>query len=128
MVSWKKRRIKMLYTCSTSAANEEVAKMKRYYIVLGHGNDSVAPDKHDLDLYKNGVMTDKGFALNYEMKLRSREAYEWMQRVAGEATHEDVVLVGEEEGSEKSCRVMLAEMMASMFGGKMNFRYIGELK
>jgi hypothetical protein len=118
----------MLYTYSTSAANKEAAKMKRYYIAPGRGNDSVAPDKQDLDLHKSGVMTDKGFQLNYEMKLRSREACEWMQRVAGEATHEDVVLVGEEEGSGKKCQVMLAEMMSSMFGGRMAFRYIGELK
>lgn len=117
----------MLYTCSITAARKEVVKMKSYYIVSGHGNDVVAPDKHDLDLYKNGVMTAKGFALNYETKLRSREAYEWMSRVSAEATHEDVVLVGKEEGAEKSYRMMLAEMMASMFGGKMNFRYMGEL-
>jgi hypothetical protein len=118
----------MLYTCSASAASEEAARMKSYYIVIGHGNDVVAPDKHDLDLCKKGVMTDKGFALNYEMKLRSREAFEWMQRVSGEAIHEDVVLIGEEQGSEKNYRIILAEMMASMFGGKINFRYMGELK
>jgi hypothetical protein len=118
----------MLYTCSTSIAVEEVERMKRYYIVPGHGNDAVVPDKHDLDLYRKGVITDKALTLNYEMKLRSREAYEWMQRVSGEAIHEDVVLMGEGEGSEKNCRIMLAEMMASMFGGKMNFRYAGELK
>lgn len=118
----------MLYTCSTVCASEELAKMKRYYIVPGHGNDPVAPDEQDLDLCRKGVMTAKGFALNYEMKLRSGEAYEWMERVSGEAVHEDVVLVGQEEGIEKPCLIMLAEMMASMFGGKMNFRYLGELK
>jgi hypothetical protein len=119
----------MLYTCLTSlAARKETKKMKHYYIVPGHGNDAVTPDTHDLDLYKNGIMTEKGFALNYEMKLRSREAYEWMLRVSGEATDKDVVMVGEKEGAEKSYLTRLAEMMASMFGGKMNFRYMGELK
>ena len=118
----------MLYTCSTSAVNKKAAKMKSYCIAPGQGNDAVAPDKYDLSLHKRGVMTDKGFALNYEMKLRSREAYEWMQRVAGESTHEDVVLVGEDEAADKSCRIMLAEIMTSMFSGKMNFRYLGELK
>ncbi len=121
-------KIEMLYTCSKSTAMEKAEKMKRYQISPGHGNDTVAPDKHDLDLCRKGIITEKGFILNYEVKLRSREAYEWMQRVAGEATHEDVVLVGEDERSEKSCRVLLAEMMTSMFGGKMNFRYIGELE
>jgi hypothetical protein len=88
----------------------------------------VVPDKSDIDLYNNGVITPKGFALNYGIKLRRSEAYEWMERVSAEASHGDVVLVGEEEGGEKSYRFMLAEMMASMFGGKMNFRYGGELK
>ncbi len=55
-----------------------------------------------LELYRNGVMTAKGFALNYEMKLRSQEAYEWMARVSAEATHEDVVLVGEDEELKKA--------------------------
>lgn len=118
----------MLYTCSTPAARKEGGKMKYYYIVSGQGNDVVAPDRRDLELFRNGAMTAKGFALNYEMRLRSQDAYEWMSRVSAEAIHEDVVLVGEDEGTQKSCRVMLAEMMASMFGGKMNFRYMGELK
>lgn len=118
----------MLYTCSTSAVNKTAEKMKQYYIVPGHGNDEVVADKHDLDLLRKRVMTAKGFALNYEMKLRSHEAYEWMTRVSKEASHQDVVLIGEEEGLEKSYRTILAEMMASMFGGNMNFRYIGDLK
>jgi hypothetical protein len=119
---------KMLYTCSTSVAKKRSGKMKCYYIVHGYGNDAVVPDKRDLDLYKNGAMTAKGFALNYEVKLRGREAYEWMARVSSEAAHEDVVLVSEEEGAEKSCRIMLAEMMSSMFGGKMDFHYMGEIE
>jgi hypothetical protein len=109
-------------------AREKVAKMKFYYIVPGQGNDEVAPDKHDLELFRNGVMTAKGFTLNYEMKLRSQEAYEWMSRVSAEAIHQDIVLVGEDEGTEKSYRILLAEMMTSMFSGQMNFRYKGELK
>jgi glyoxylase-like metal-dependent hydrolase (beta-lactamase superfamily II) len=118
----------MLYTCSTAVATKKMGKMKHYYVVPGHGNDAVAPDKRDLELYKSGVLTAKGFALNYEVKLRSREAYEWMARVAVEACHEDVVLVGEDEGAEKSYRVMLAEMMLSMFGGTVKLRYDGEPK
>ena len=118
----------MLYTCSSAAARKKAGKMKYYYIVFGHANDAVAPDKRDLESYKNGLITAKGFALNYEMKLRSQEAYEWMSRVSAEAIHQDIVLVGEDERAEKSYRIMLAEMMASMFGGQMNFRYLGELK
>jgi hypothetical protein len=119
---------KMLYTCLISVARKMSGKMKCYYIMHGYGNEAVVPDKRDLDLYRKGVMTAKGFALNYEVKLRGREAYEWMARVSSEAAHDDVVLVSEEEGAEKSCRIKLAEMMSSMFGGKMNFRYMGELK
>ena len=117
----------MLYSCSASVA-EKKRKMKYYYIIRGHGNDVVVPDKSDIDLYNKGVITPKGFELNYGMKLRRNEAYDWMERVSTEASQGDVVLVGEEEGGEKSYRFMLAEMMASMFGGKMNFRYGGELK
>jgi hypothetical protein len=118
----------MLYTCSASAAKNIGKNMKRYYVLPDRGNDDVVPDKHDLNLYKNGAITAKGFALNYETKLRSREAYEWMERVSVEVAHEDIVLVGNENNGEKSYRIILAEMMASMFGGKMNFRYVGELK
>jgi hypothetical protein len=120
--------IQVLYTGSTSTIIEEMGKMKCYYIVPGQGNDVVTPDKHDLELLRSGVMTAKGFALNYEMKLRSQEAYEWMSRVSSEAVHQDIVLVGEDEGVEKSYRIILAEMMTSMFGGQMNFGYKGELK
>jgi len=118
----------VLYTCSIVLAREKVANMKYYYVVVGKRNDVVTPDKNDLELLRNGVMTAKGFALNYEMKLRSQEAYEWMSRVSAEAIHQDVVLIGEDEGTEKSYRIILAEMMASMFSGQMNFRYEGELK
>jgi hypothetical protein len=102
-------------------------KMKWYLIVRGQGNDEVVPDQNDLDLYRTGAITWKGFVLNYETKLRGREAYEWMRRVSEEAMHEDVVLVGDEGDVKELYRSLLAEMMASMFGGKMNFRYIGEL-
>jgi hypothetical protein len=118
----------MLYTCSITAAKRKLQNLKYYYIVSGYENNAVTPDNRDLELYRNGAMTAKGFALNYEMKLRSQEAYEWMSRVSAEAIHEDVVLVGEEEGAEKSYRIILAELMTSMFGGLMNFRYEGELK
>ena len=116
---------KMLYSCSVSAAKKK-GKMKYYYIIQGHGNDVVVPDKSDIDLYDKGVITSKGFELNYGIKLRRNEAYDWMERVSAEAGHEDVVLVG--EGDEKSYRFMLAEMMTSMFGSNMRFRYKGELK
>jgi glyoxylase-like metal-dependent hydrolase (beta-lactamase superfamily II) len=122
----------MLFTCSTAVAAKKMGKMKHYYVVPGHGNDEVAPDRRDLELFKSGVLTAKGFALNYEVKLRSREAYEWMARVSAEASHEDVVLVGDDEGAEnsveKSYRAMLAEMMLSMFGGTVKLRCEGELK
>jgi hypothetical protein len=118
----------MLYTCSTTAATEKTGKMKKYYVAPGHGNDAVAPDKRDVDLYRQGVLTAKGFALNYELKLRSSQAYEWMARVSAEAGHEDVVLIGEEQTAEKTYRTILAEMMANMFGGKISFRYVGELE
>jgi hypothetical protein len=118
----------MLYTCSVSAAKKTTKQMKRYLLTPGHGNDAVTPDKRDLKLYKNGVITQKGFALNYEVKLRSQQAHEWMARVSEEATHEDILLISEEETPQNSCRTKLAEMMNSMFGGRMNLKYAGELE
>jgi len=120
--------IQVLYSCSTAAAKKKLGKMKYYCVVPGKGSDAVAPDKHDLELLKKGIITSKGFALNYEMKLRTQGAYEWMSRVSAEAIHQDIVLVGKDEGSDKSYRIMLAEIMVSMFGGQMNFRYMGELE
>lgn len=117
----------MLYTCSASTAKTKAKEMKQYSVELNHGNDEVAPDKQDIDLFKSGDITAKGFALNYQVKLRRREADEWMARVSKEAIHEDIVLVGGEEEAHKMARTILAEMMMSMFGGKMNFRYEGEL-
>jgi len=115
----------MLYSCSAATAKKK-GKMEYYYIIHGHGNDVVVPDKSDIDLYNKGVITPKGFELNYGMKLRRNEAYDWMAQVSAEAGQGDVVLVG--EGDEKSYRFMLAEIMTSMFGSKMKFRYEGELK
>lgn len=117
----------MLYSCSASVAKKK-GNMKYYYIIHGHGNDEVVPDKSDIEMYNSGVITKKGFELNYGIKLRRNEAYDWMERVSAEAGHGDVVLVGDEDKGEKSYRTMLADMMASMFGGKMKFRYKGELK
>jgi hypothetical protein len=117
----------MLYTCSASVAKKKGDK-KYYYIIHGHGNDVVVPDKSDIDLYNRGIITKKGFELNYGIKLRRDEAYDWMERISEEAGHGDVVLVGDEKEGEKIYRTMLADMMTSMFGGKMKFRYKGELK
>ncbi len=117
----------MLYTSSLAHIQKVPTKMKQYFIISGHGNDDVAPDKRDTELYNKGKITAKGFALNYDVKLRSKAAQGWMERVSIEASHEDVVLVGEEDQAETSPRKMLAEMMYSMFGGRNNFRYAGEL-
>jgi hypothetical protein len=118
----------MLYTCSASAVKKVEKNMKCYYILRGRGNDEVVPDKHDVDLYEKGALTAKGFALNYQTKLRGQEAYEWMERVSAEAVHEDIVLVGDENAGERTYLTILTEIMTSMFGGKMNFRYLGELE
>jgi hypothetical protein len=117
----------MLYTCSTNVPKKTLEKMKQYYIIHGYGNDEVVPEKSDLNLYKKGIITAKGFAINYEVKLRSQEAYDWMERVSREASHEDVVLIGEQEGTEKGYLAMLVQMMVSMFAGKIKFQYLGEL-
>ena len=118
----------MLYTCSTNVPKKTLEKMKHYYVINGHGNDEVVPDKNEISLYKKGVITAKGFAIDYEVKLRSREAYDWMERVSREASHEDVILIGEQEQTEKSYLTILVEMMVSMFAGKIKFQYLGEIK
>jgi len=93
----------MLYTCSISKAKKLSKEMKQFFVDRNHGNDEVAPEKLHLDLYRRGEMTSKGFALNYEMRLRSSKAYEWMAKVSAQAIHEDVVLVG---GKKKMTRLV----------------------
>ncbi len=118
----------MLYSASTSTAERIGKEMKCYYIMAGRGNDEVAPDRFDLDLHMSGDLTRQGLMINYQVKLRRPEAYEWMKRVSSEAVNDDVVLVDSEEDPERSFRVVLAKMMASMFSGQMSFRYMGELE
>ena len=117
----------MLYTSSLAQAQKAPTTKKQYFIMPNHGNDEVVPDERDTELYARGKITARGFALNYDMKLRSKEAYKWMERVSAEASHEDIILVGEEDETETNPRKILAEMMYSMFGGRTNFRYEGEL-
>lgn len=117
----------MLYTASVSVANKVKGKMRLYYLIAGHGNDAVVPDNSDLERYKRGELTLKGFILNYRAKLLRPEAENWMRNVAKKAVHEDVVLVCEEEMGDSCCK-LLAELMLNMYCGQMNLRYMGELK
>jgi hypothetical protein len=121
-------RAKMLYTASVSALEKVRREMKLYYVIEGHGNDVVIPDHSDLDQYHDGVLTWKGFRVNYLGKLMRPEAEEWMKRVSAEAVGEDVVLVSDEEDATHCYRVLLAEMMINMFSGQMKLRYMGELR
>jgi hypothetical protein len=117
----------MLYTSSLSVFEKSKRKLKPYYVMENRGNDVVLPDQSDLEQYRNGVLTWQGFRVNYLAKLMRVEAEEWMRRVSGEAVSEDVVLVSEEDG-EHCYRIQLAEMMNSMFSGRMKVRYMGEIK
>ena len=118
----------MLYTACVSVLEKVERKMKLYYVMRNHGNDVVAPDQVDLGQYRNGVVTWKGFKVNYLAKIMRPEADEWMRRVSAESVNEDVVLVSDEEDVENCYRILLAEMMRNMFSGQMNLRYMGELK
>lgn len=118
----------MLYTGCASVLEKVKRKMKLYYVMKNHGNDAVVPDQGDLDQCRNGVVTWRGFKVNYLAKLMRPEAEEWMRRVSAEAVSEDIVLVSDEEDVEHCYRILLAEMMMSMFSGQMNLRYMGELK
>jgi hypothetical protein len=121
-------RIMVLYTACVSVLEKVERKMKPYYVMKNHGNDVVVPDQVDLDQYRNGVMTWKGFRINYLAKIMRPEADEWMRRVSAEAASKDIVLVSDEEDVEHCYRILLAEMMINMFSGQMNLRYMGELK
>jgi hypothetical protein len=121
-------RIMVLYTACVSVLEKVERKMKPYYVMKNHGNDVVVPDQVDLDQYRNGVMTWKGFRINYLAKLMRPEADEWMRRVSVEAVSQDVVLVSDEEDVENCYRILLAEMMINIFSGQMNLRYMEELK
>lgn len=118
----------MLYTACVSVLEKVKGKMKLYYVMRNHGNDVVVPDQVDLDQYRNGVITWKGFRINYLAKLMRAEADEWMRRISVEAVSQDVVMVSDEEDGEHRYLILLAEMMSNMFSGQMNLRYMGELK
>jgi len=118
----------MLYTTGLSSIKKIEKKLKPYYLMKNHGNDVVVPDQSDLEQYRNGVLTWKGFKVNYMAKLMRPEAEEWMKRVAVEAVSEDVVLVDAEKDVNHCYRVLLAEMMINMFSGQMKVRYVGEPK
>lgn len=117
----------MLYTAEVSDLEKIKRKMKVYYLIPNHGNDEVTPDMSDIGYYKNGIITWAGFKLNYSQILMRAEAMEWMQRVSLEAVSEDVVLVDEENDVEYSYRKLLADRMRSMFTGRLNLKYGGEL-
>ena len=117
----------MLYTASVSALKRIKRKVKVYHIIKNHGNDAVVPDQVDLDQYRSRVLTWEGLRVNYLAKLMRPEADEWMRRVSEEAVSIDVVLVDEEKDAGHSCRKFLAEMMVSMFSGRLKLRYVGEL-
>ena len=121
-------RRKVLYTSCVSVLEKVERKMKSYYVMRSHGNDVVVPDQLDLDQYRDGVATWKGFRVSYLAKLTRPGAGEWMRRVSVEAVSEDVVLVSDEEDVERCYRILLAEMMVNMFSGQMDLRYMGELK
>jgi hypothetical protein len=118
----------MLYTSSLSSLKKYERKLKPYYVMKNRGNEAVVPDQLDLEQYHNGVLTWQGFKVNYLAKLMRPEAEKWMKRVSSEAVSEDVVLVSDEENDKNYYRTFLAEMMISMFSGRMNLRYMGELK
>jgi uncharacterized protein YeaO (DUF488 family) len=116
----------MLYTSSLSVFEKSKKKLKPYYLMENCGNDAVLPDQSDLEQYKKGELTWQGFSVNYLAKLMRAEAEEWMRHVSEEAVSEDVVLVSKED-MEHCYRIQLAEMMNSMFSGRMKVRYMGEL-
>lgn len=118
----------MLYTACVSILDEIKRKIKPYYVMTNHGNDTIVPDQSDLEQYKNGALTWKGFKVNYLAKLMKTEAEEWMKHVSVEAVSQNVVLVSDEEDDEHFYRVLLAEMMMNMFSGHMNLRYMGEVE
>jgi hypothetical protein len=118
----------MLWICSLSSLKKRKDKLKPYYLIKNRGNDVVVPDQFDLEQYRNGDLTWQGFRVNYLAKLMRPEAEEWMKRVSSEAVSKDVVLVSDEESAKNCYRTFLAEMMNSMFSGRMKLRYMGELK
>jgi len=117
----------MLYTAYVSVLAKVKRKVKSYYVIRNHGNDVVVPDQHDLDSYRNGVLTWKGFKLNYSAKLMREDAEEWMRCVSVESIKDDVVLVSDEESGERCYRILLAERIKNLFSGRLNLKYFGEL-
>lgn len=117
----------MLHTAHVSVLAKVKRKVKSYYVIRNHGNDVVVPDQDDLDSYRNGVLTWKGFKLNYSAKLMREDADEWMRCVSVESINEEVVLVSDEKSGKRCYRILLAERINNLFSGRINFKYLGEL-
>ena len=96
--------------------------------MYARGNEAVIPDQANIDQYQSGAISWIGFKLNYLEKLMRPEADEWIRSIAMEAVNTDVVLVSEEENSERCFRFLLAERIMNMYSGQINLRYAGELE
>ena len=102
--------------------------MQIHFIIPNHGNDPVAPEVDDFTDFKHGVITWEGFQLNYLSTLMRTQALEWMERVANEALHSDVVFVDHEDDPALAPRCYLADLVMNMFSGRLPLQHGGELE
>jgi len=107
-----------------NVGNHDVAFIP-FFVILGRGNDEVAPSKALLDAWKNGDINWTNYKHWYLEHIHGGFGHgvRWMKRIGELAQKELVVLVCYEKDVEHCHRKLLAENVAKWSGCE----YKGEL-
>jgi len=105
----------LLYTSYLSKKRSFPDNFEVVYVMIGRGNDIVAPNKDDLEAYKNGSISWHEYSRRYREKLENIEAWTWMKNIATRARQKDVVLVCYEKDASHCHRSILLSRIRKLF-------------
>jgi len=94
-----------------------------YYVMVGRGNDDVAPYIETVQAFKKGELTWEDYKVIYLRTIDTPNGKEWMEKRAQEAHIGNILLVCFEKDATHCHRRLLAEEIARRFG----VEYKGEL-
>jgi len=94
-----------------------------YYVMVGRGNDDVAPYIETVQAVKKGTISWDDYKIIYLRTIDTPNGREWMERRAGEAKIGNILLVCYEKDHTHCHRRLLAEEIARRHG----VEYKGEL-
>ena len=105
----------MLYTSYLGKKRSFPDDFEVVYVMIGRGNDEVAPNKEDLKLYKEKKITWHEYARRYREKLETFEAWAWMRDIATRAKRKHIVLVCFEKDPARCHRSILLNRIKRLF-------------